>query len=89
MASPLVLKPLAMADGKAVPLILRLVTPPLTGVELKQGSRLLPFPATAVRDARLATYRDSPLTGAASGSAIEAFLLHARKSNNGFREVTR
>lgn len=90
MASPLVLKPLAMADGKAVPLILRLVTPQLTGVELNQGNRSLALPATtAVRAARLAQYRDSPLADAGSGSAIEAFLLHARKSTNGFREVTR
>lgn len=89
MASPLVLKPLAMADGKAVPLVLRLAVPPISGVELKHGSRYLPFPSTAVRDARLAAYRDpdSPIKDSASGSAIEAFRNHARKS--GFREVTR
>ncbi len=90
MASPLVLKPLALANGQAVPLILQLVTPPLAAVELKQGSRSLTLPATTrVRDGRLATYENSPLAGAASGSAIEAFLLHARQSNHGFREVTR
>jgi CRISPR-associated protein Cmr1 len=87
MASPLILKPLALASGKAVPLILRLVTLPLEAVELKQGSRYLA--TSAVRSRKLATYENSPLSGAASGSAIEAFLLHAQQSNNGFREVTR
>jgi CRISPR-associated protein Cmr1 len=90
MASPLVLKPLAMADGKAVPLILRLVTPALTAVELRQGNEPLPLPKTvAIRGSRLAQYRDpdSPIKDSASGSAIEAFGNHARQ--NGFREVTR
>ncbi len=90
MASPLILKPLALANGKAVPLILRLLTPALTGVDLRQGNQSLPLPpTTAVRDARLATYHDSPLAGAASGSAIDAFLLQARQSSYGLREVTR
>jgi len=90
LASPLVLKPLALANGKAVPLIMQLVTPPLSAVELRQGSLSLTLPATTtIRNGRLATYENSPLSGAASGSAIEAFLFHARKSNNGFREVTR
>ncbi len=90
MASPLILKPLALANGRAVPLILQLVTPPLAAVELKQGSQSLGLPGTTmVQASRLATYRDSPLARSASGSAIEAFLLHARQSNNGFREVTR
>lgn len=88
MASPLILKPLALANGTAVPLILRLVTPPLEGVELKQGSNALELPATTVvRASRLATYRDSPLSASESGSAVEAFLLYAR--SNGFREITR
>lgn len=88
MASPLILKPLALADGKAVPLILRLITPPVGGVELKQGSNKLGLPpTTVVTDARLAAYRDSPLANSTTGSAVEAFLLHAH--NNGFREITR
>lgn len=87
MASPLILKPLALANGTAVPLILRLATPPLEGVELKQGSNALELPATTmVRASRLATYRDSPLSASESGSAVEAFLLYAR--SNGFREIT-
>ena len=35
MASPLILKPLALQNGKAIPLILRLKTPALTGVDLR------------------------------------------------------
>jgi CRISPR-associated protein Cmr1 len=89
MASPLILKPLALADGKAAPLILRLTTPVLTGVELKQGARSLELlDTTVVRDSRLATYRDSPLSSSPSGSAIEAFLAHARNAG-GYREVRR
>ncbi len=88
MASPLILKPLVLADGKAVPLIMQLVTPGLVGVDLKQGNKSLNLPKTTeVRAGRLATYRDSPLAGSASGSAVEAFLSHARQ--NGFREITR
>jgi CRISPR-associated protein Cmr1 len=88
MASPLILKPLALADGKAVPFIMRLATPPLTGVDLKQGSNSLNLPGTTtVRASRLATYRDSPLAGSDTGSAVEAFLAYAR--TNGFREITR
>jgi hypothetical protein len=65
-----------------------LVTPPLTGVLLKEGSRSVVLPETTkVIASRLATYRDSPLAASASGSAMEAFLLHARE--NGFREVKR
>jgi CRISPR-associated protein Cmr1 len=91
MASPLILKPLALANGKAVPLIMQMRTPELKAVELKlmkppnesQGG----FPASAIRGDRLATYQNSPLASAPSGSAIEAFLVHARSKN--FREVTR
>jgi len=87
MASPLILKPLALADGKAVPLIMRLAAPPLAGVKLK-GSNVLDLPGTtAVRASRLATYRGSPLAGSTLGSAVEAFLTYARKY--GFREITR
>lgn len=88
MASPLILKALALANGNAVPLILRLVTPPLTGVDLRQGSSSLNLPASTVtRASRLAMYRDSPLASSPAGSTVEAFLQHAR--NNGFREITR
>jgi CRISPR-associated protein Cmr1 len=42
MASPLILKPLALQSGKAVPLILRLKTPALTGVDLRIKKKDLP-----------------------------------------------
>jgi CRISPR-associated protein Cmr1 len=88
MASPLILKPLALANGKAVPLILQLISPSLTGVELKRGSTALELPdTTVVRARRLAIYRDSPLSASHYGSAVEAFLAYAR--NNGFEEITR
>ncbi len=88
MASPLILKPLALADGKAVPLIMRLVTPPLTGVDLRQGNNSLNLPgSTVTRASRLATYRDSPLASSDAGSAVEAFLNYAK--TQGFREITR
>jgi CRISPR-associated protein Cmr1 len=90
MASPLILKPLALANGQAVPLVLQLVTTPLSAVELKQGDRSLALPTTvAIQDGRLARYENSPLSHAVSGSAIEAFLHHVRHSNIGFREVKR
>lgn len=88
MASPLILKPLALANGNAVPLIVCLITPTLAGVELRQGDGALPLPRdTVVSGKRLAEYQNSPLAGSSSGSAVEAFLLHARKY--GYRHISR
>ena len=88
MASPLILKPLALQNGKAVPLIMRLQTPALTGVDLRRGDTPLDLPPTTViRDPRLSKYSNSPLRGSPNGSAIEAFLALAR--SQGFTEVTR
>lgn len=88
MASPLILKPLALQSGKAVPLILRLRTSALTGVDLRRGDTSLSLPPTTViRDPRLAGYPNSPLAGSPKGSAIEAFIAFARAE--GFTEVTR
>jgi CRISPR-associated protein Cmr1 len=90
MASPLILKPLALANGQAVPLIMRLVAPRLTGVDLRQGQTSLPLPSTTVvQDARLAAYSDSPLAGTTSGSALDAFFAIALDAENGFQEVTK
>ena len=86
MASPLILKPLALADGEAVPLILRLRTPPLSGVDLRRDERSLTIsPTAAIRGARLAAYRESPLAASPAGSALEAFLAFAR--TKGFTEL--
>ena len=89
MASPLILKPLALANGKFVPLIVRLKTPALTGVDLRQGEQSLPLPQpTVIRHPKLATYRDSPMKDRSSGgSALEAFLAYAK--SQGFTEVSR
>jgi CRISPR-associated protein Cmr1 len=87
MASPIVLKPLALQNGKAIPLILRLQTPALTAVDLRKGTESLPLPrTTSIRDPRLATYKNSPLGRSSAGSAIEAFLAFAQEQ--GFTKVT-
>ena len=95
MASPLILKPLALADRRAVALIMRLRTPQLTEIELRrspaEAAKATPLGAwglKAIRDPRFvdATYRDSPMRGlTGDGSALEAFL--ARAVQNGFKEV--
>jgi CRISPR-associated protein Cmr1 len=92
MASPLILKPLALANQKAVPLILRLKTPDLAGVDLRQKEQdrepSLPLPRpTHIRGAALARYKDSPLARSPNGSALEAFLEYAL--TEGFRKVNR
>ncbi len=95
MASPLILKPLALADGRAIPIILPLVTPALTEIELLSGPHGLQiWDARAIRDLRLATYSHSPLAGLSrQGSAVEAFLNFARRpateDGPGFVEITR
>jgi CRISPR-associated protein Cmr1 len=76
MASPLILKPLCLANGKAVSLAVRLDVPGFSGVELTQQGRnnvVGTYPHTAVCRSDLATYTNSPLAGS-SGSALEAFL---------------
>lgn len=88
MASPLVLKPLALGSGDTIPLIVRLRTPPLAGIDLRCGEKPLPLPpATVVRDAKLSAYENSPLAGSCEGSALAAFLGFAR--SRGFEEVPR
>lgn len=91
MASPLILKPLALANGKVVPLILRLKAPDLAGVDLRQKvqgrEQSLPLPnPTQIRGAALAGYTNSPLAGSPNGAALDAFLAFALAE--GFREVT-
>lgn len=100
MASPLILKPLALVNGKAIPLILQLKTLPLSGVDLRRGDRSLTLPQpTVIRDPGLASYAKSPLSlkqfaksedkdkEQETGSALDAFLAFAL--SEGFTEVTR
>ena len=88
MASPLILKPLALANGDTIPLMVRLTTRPLAGVDLRCGEKPLSLPpTTVVRDAKLSAYDNSPLAGSCEGSALAAFLAFAR--TKGFEEVPR
>lgn len=93
MASPLILAPLLLRDGTAVPLILRLVTQPLSAVELRARERgttqeplSLPF-TPVIRAPGMATYKNSPLHGCPSGSALDAFIALA--GNRSYTEITR
>ncbi|MCS6864568.1 MAG: type III-B CRISPR module RAMP protein Cmr1 [Gemmataceae bacterium] len=87
MASPLILKPVALQNGQFVPVIVRLRTPPLTSVDWREGTKSLQLrKPLRIRDPQLANYEKSPLQGRSpSGSAIEAFLAYARSL--GFEEV--
>ncbi len=86
MASPLILKPLAIAGGRAVPLILCLWTPKLEGAELREieGGPLWSFQRDDIVDAKFGKYPNSPMAGHAD--AVEAFLAFA-KDKKGFEEV--
>lgn len=87
MASPLILKAVALQNDQFVPAIVRLKTPPLTAVDLRKDHQSPPLPRTSrIRDPQLANYPKSPLQGrATSGSAIEGFLAYAQ--SQGFEEV--
>ena len=88
MASPLILKPLTLFSGQAVPVIVRLVAPPVNDVVLMQGKHeQRRFDGNAIRGPRLATTGDQPMSHAANGSALDAFLAFAL--SKGFTEVTR
>jgi hypothetical protein len=93
MASPLILKPLALSNGKAISMIVRLQNQPLNGIDLRRGKTSPPLPLDiAIRGPQLATYRNSPLSLARSGSALEAFLALAQNPENPedrFQEVIR
>ena len=88
MASPVILRPLAFGDGRrAVPLIMRLVTKPLTKVELKVGGKTIHTAGSGeIQGKRLTEYRSSPMSGLTEdGSALEAFVNFAK--GNEFQEV--
>ncbi|MHA1734048.1 MAG: type III-B CRISPR module RAMP protein Cmr1 [Promethearchaeota archaeon] len=71
MASPLILKPLAISNESSIELSLVLSTPRLTDVYI-EGGRNLP---RVVEHPNFGTYRDSPLEGYTNrGSALEAFV---------------
>jgi CRISPR-associated protein Cmr1 len=88
MASPVILRTLAFGDGRrSVPLIMRLVTKPLTDVELKvRGETIHSAGPEEIRGPRLADYRSSPMSELTEdGSTLEAFVNFAKGSE--FQEV--
>ena len=98
MASPVIVRPLCFADGKATAMILVLDKKWDGSVYLKPGAQDLehgiPIPAGQVTNSQLAHYVDSPLDApdapgnpprSAKGSALEAFLAFAQERD--FREV--
>ncbi|MBZ5495737.1 MAG: type III-B CRISPR module RAMP protein Cmr1 [Acidobacteriia bacterium] len=94
MASPLILKPLAIDPDQAFPLILLLNAPRPSAVQLvSDAASIGTFPRTSICNAEFATYPNSPMgpprAGMAArsndGSAIEAFLAYA--GENGYKEV--
>ncbi len=79
MASPLIIKALGLQNGNALPIVLRLHTPPLENVvlegeEVVPGGRETIYGADNLRGEKLAGYHNSPMKGTASGSALEAFI---------------
>lgn len=85
MASPLILKPLAIQQDRAYAMILLLVAPTVEKVELKQGNSNLHIAPYSIRDRALSSYPASPMGGrSAGGSALEAFMNFARENKNGF-----
>lgn len=82
MSSPLIIKPLAIGDHMALPMVVKLTTPELTEIEIQPFNRRLN--STGVINPNLAKYPNSPLFGN-TGSAIAAFLDLA--VHNGFRGI--
>lgn len=77
MASPLIIKALGLANGKAVPICLRLRTPVVETVQLdgnKNGNKVCLHKTDNLRGGYLATYPNSPMAGTPSGSALDAFM---------------
>jgi len=90
MASPLLLRPLRFGDNSGAAMIVRLNTPELNSAWIKPGGDVTAarsIPTSEIRDPRLATYGDSPMTGRSTGgSAVEAFLTFA-ETGKGFTKV--
>lgn len=83
MASPLIIKPVALQNSRFAPIIVHLKSPTLPGVVLCEDKQQLSLPSPiVVSGAALVTYPDSPMAGRSSnGSAVEAFLAYARAHN--------
>ncbi len=82
MASPFILRPLRLATGEHVAMILRLEAEKPTEVTLKQSGNPPPIlghgTATDIEHPSLRAYPHSPLSASPAGSAVEAFVAFAR-----------
>jgi CRISPR-associated protein Cmr1 len=95
MASPIILRPLAIGEGdRAVAMVLRLTTPPLEELELKKITDPPVLNASNIYRPDLAQYTNSPLGSpisggpkrSSNGSALDAFIGFAKEK--GFQERT-
>ncbi|MCL4514099.1 MAG: type III-B CRISPR module RAMP protein Cmr1 [Firmicutes bacterium] len=84
MASPLILKALAVGPNQAIPMILQLKTQLPDGVIVEFDGRAQRFGSDKIRRPDLSSYPHSPMSGRSpNGSALEAFIEFARQE--GFR----
>ncbi|MGC9260118.1 MAG: type III-B CRISPR module RAMP protein Cmr1 [Phycisphaerae bacterium] len=74
MASPLIIKAMGLENGGAVPIVLRLRTPQLEKVQLKDAGKPPEYGPEELRGGRLAKYEKSPMADTPSGSALDAFI---------------
>ena len=88
MASPLIIKPLALAEDKAVPMLMLLQAPAPQEIGLFQGRRnCIENEDVLIEDSSLAEYRNSPMQGhTEKGNALDAF-IHYAQSNTFSKEV--
>jgi CRISPR-associated protein Cmr1 len=94
LASPLILKPLALGSGRFVPIVLKLLGPHPTQAVLAELKTAKEIHRGPVRDPAVAGYNNSPLgppspgkpSRSADGSALEGFTAFVK--DDGFAEVT-
>lgn len=88
MASPLIIKPLAISKDKAFPMILVLNAPLPDSIVLEKGREVWEGGMESVVDSRAVSYHNSPMAGRSkTGDALEAFMAYAK--SQGFQEVSR
>ena len=87
MASPIILRPLAVGDGKsALAMVVQLNTPILEGLELRKVHNPPNLSRENIARPNLATYQNSPMKGRSNdGSTLEAFLAYAQEQ--GFKAI--
>lgn len=85
MSSPLIIKPLALSQRSALPLIVWLQVPELESVELVEKEGEGSWNSTAIRVPWLSESKNSPIAGVRSGSALDGFIKFV--CDRGFDEV--